>query len=453
MFAALSVCEGGFGLELAEALGAALGLGDGEVADAIADLWDQSLIGTEGSEPGRARYRMLALISDYSSRQLDLDGNRAKVAEAHALYFATLAARVAKCPYGPQEPENVATVAREFDNIRAAFAWCVAAGTWELAMRLLDSVVPELVLRERIEIGRWASETLATLGENEHAVRALALAVSANTALVEGRLTDAEDLSRRSLELEARLGAPITWLSRNVLALVCASGSQFEEAEGFLQGLVEITAVSGDPMPHAVACFDRALVASFSTDPAGGLPWANELVALGDRWGSASLRAMGLVSVGRVLSAQEPERARRALVEAVTLAEESHSGLLADQAKRVLSEIHAARGGHRAGLVALGELLQGFGRSGDLSQQLQTVVSTLDPLMAVGAFDVATQLCGGLGQTALGSVVQCERALEAARTRLSNEAYRTAFGQGAHLSPTELMRVAAAEIERLTDQV
>jgi hypothetical protein len=451
MFAALSVCEGGFGLELAEALGAAVGLDDGEVADAVADLWDQSLIGTEGSVPGRARYRMLALISDYSSRRLDDDGNRAKVAEAHAAYFTSLAARLSKCPYGPQEPENVATVDLEFDNIRAAFAWCVAEAKWDLGMHLLDSVVPELVLRERIEIGRWANDTLAALGKSHHAVRAVALAVSANVALVEGRLPDAESQSRKSLELEARLGAPITWLSRNVLALVCASGSQFEEAEEFLAELVDITVANGDPMPHAVACFDRALVASFSTDPAGGLPWAQELVALGDRWGSASLRAMGLVSIGRVLSTEDPDRARSALVEAVTLAEASHSGLLADQAKRVLSEIHAARGGHRAGLAALGELLSGFGRSGDLSQQLQTVVSALDPLVAVGAFDVATQLCAGLGQTALGSVAQCERALHAARARLSNDAYRTAFGRGADLSPTELMRVAAAEIERLTD--
>ena len=153
-------------------------------------------------------------------------------------------------------------------NIRAAFAWCVAEGKWDLGMHLLDSIVPELVLRERVEIGRWANETLAALGENQHAVRAVALAVSANVALVEGRLRDAESLSRKSLALEARLGAPTTWLSRNVLALVCASGSQFEEAEEFLAELMDITVASGDPMPHAVACFDRALVASFSTDPA-----------------------------------------------------------------------------------------------------------------------------------------------------------------------------------------
>jgi hypothetical protein len=72
--------------------------------------------------------------------------------------------------------------------------------------------------------------------------------------------------------------------------------------------------------------------------------------------------------------------------------------------------------------------------------------------VAVEAFDVAALLCGALGQTALGSSAQCERALAAARTRLSNDAYRTAFARGAELSPSALTRVAVAEIERLTRQ-
>jgi hypothetical protein len=134
----------------------------------------------------------------------------------------------------------------------------------------------------------------------------------------------------------------------------------------------------------------------------------------------------------------------------LTLAKATQSTLLVDQAKRVMSEIDAAHGDRRAGLVALGELLQGFGRSGDLSQQLQTVVSTLDSLVAVDAFELATLLCGALGQTALGSSAQCERTLEITRARLSKDAYRTAFSRGVALSPTELMQVAAVELERLT---
>ena len=206
MLAALSVCEGGFGLELAEAVGGAIGLSDSEVARAVADLWDQSLLSTEGSVPGRARYRMLALIRDYSSKQLDLDGNRPPAAHAHAEYFVNVTARLGTRPYGPQELEAVVAIETEFDNIRQAFGWCVAEERWDHAREMLDSLVPELVLRDRIEIGRWAAETLAALGGTQHPVRSVAAALAANMALVEGRFTDAESLGLQSLESENRAG-------------------------------------------------------------------------------------------------------------------------------------------------------------------------------------------------------------------------------------------------------
>lgn len=345
--------------------------------------------------------------------------------------------------------EAVITVEAEFDNIRQAFGWCLTEERWDQAMEMLDSLVPELVLRDRIEVGRWASETLASLGGNEHPVRSVASALAANAALVEGRFADAELLGLQSLESEHRLGGPPTWLSRNVVALLRAASSQFESAEEFLGEMAALTDGSGDPMPLAVALFDRALMASFSANPVGGLKWAEELVALGDAWGSATLRAMGLVSVGRVLATEMRDRARTALSEAVTLAETSRCGLLVDQAKRVLSEIDAAAGSKSAGFRGLADLLR-FGHSGDLSQQLQTVVSALDPLVRVGAIEVATVFCGALSQTALGSVAQCERVLALSRTRLSDQAYRTAFARGSALSPAQLVDVAANELERLT---
>ena len=159
-------------------------------------------------------------------------------------------------------------------------------------------------------------------------------------------MTDAESLGLQSLESEPRLGGPPIWLSRNVVALLRAASSHFEEAEVLLDEMTELTAVSGDPMPRAVSLFDRALLASFSPNPVEGLEWAEELVSLGDAWGSACLQAMGLVSVGRALAIENGDRARSALTEAVTLAETSRCGLLVDQAKRVLSEIDALAGVH-----------------------------------------------------------------------------------------------------------
>jgi hypothetical protein len=71
-------------------------------------------------------------------------------------------------------------------------------------------------------------------------------------------------------------------------------------------------------------------------------------------------------------------------------------------------------------------------------------------LAAVEAFEVATLLCGALGQTALGAVAQCENVLEVARSRLSSDLYRTASSRGGSLSPSELMSVAAVELAKLT---
>ena len=69
--------------------------------------------------------------------------------------------------------------------------------------------------------------------------------------------------------------------------------------------------------------------------------------------------------------------------------------------KRVLSEIDAAAGSKTAGFRGLADLLR-FGHSGDLSQQLQTVVSALDPLVRVDAIEVATVFCGALESNCAG---------------------------------------------------
>ena len=139
---------------------------------------------------------------------------------AHAAYFANVITRLGTCPYGPEESETIVAVETEFDNIRQAFGWCLTEERWDRVMEMLDALVPELVLRDRIEVGRWAAETLATLGETEHPVLGVASALAANMALVEGRFTDAESLGLQSLACEKRLGGPPTWLARNVVALL-----------------------------------------------------------------------------------------------------------------------------------------------------------------------------------------------------------------------------------------
>lgn len=446
LFAALSVCSGGWTLEAAEALGESIGLVATEVPRIVADLWDQSLLTTDHSTPGQARYGMLTTVRTYASRKLDIDGMKTDVGARHAEFFAAFAIQVGDRPFGPDEGSRIRALEDQFDNVRAAFRWCLGTRDWDTGMSILVSLVPELVLRERIEVGRWASEVIGELGDEAHSIRGVALAISANTALVEGRLEDAKRLSLESIEAENQWGSPPLWLSRNALAIVSATAKRFEDMNEKFRDMVEMSATTGDPLPEAVSLFDRALLASFSRDPSRGVQPAEELIQLGDRWRSDSLRAMGLVSVGRTMGAREPERASAALHEAANLAEASRCSLLLQQARRTVIEIESSPRDREVALKKLTEILHDFGQSGDISQQLQTIVSALAPLAGADALDVATVLAAALSQTPFGSTPQCTRTLELARTRLPAEVFTAAFAHGSSLSPSQLIETATGRL-------
>ena len=166
LFAALSVCSDGWTLEAAEALGESIGLGVVSVPRIVADFWDQSLLTTDHSTPGKARYGMLTTVRSYASRRLDGDGGRSDVQAGHARFFAAFAHQIGHRPFGADEGSRIRALEDQFDNVRTAFRWCLGRRQWDLGLSILVSLVPELVLRERIEIGRWpatCSRRLATI--------------------------------------------------------------------------------------------------------------------------------------------------------------------------------------------------------------------------------------------------------------------------------------------------
>jgi hypothetical protein len=281
----------------------------------------------------------------------------------------------------------------------------------------------------------------------------VSLAIAANSALVEGRLTDAAVASQQALARQAFLGQNSAWLAHNVAALAEASQGHADSAGDLLERMHQLSEKTGDPMPKAVALFDRALISSFSSEPAAGLSSANELLALGDQWESPVLRAMGLVSIGRVLATIDVNRSRFTFTKAAELAESVRCGLLGDQARRGLSELEASAGGNAAALPALQRLLERFRASGDLSQQLQTIVSFLEPLVALDAFEIATVLCGALSKTALGMTARCQNVLAITAGRMAPELFRAALERGASLSPHQLVTVATVDVELLLDQL
>ena len=125
LFARLSVFVGGWTLETAEAV-----CGEGlpvDVFGGLESLADKSLIRQIGGSEGEPRFVMLETLREYAAEKL------AQIGEAGPLHNRHLACLLALSDCAEQElvgPDQVAWLDRlevEFDNIRAALRWSLAA--------------------------------------------------------------------------------------------------------------------------------------------------------------------------------------------------------------------------------------------------------------------------------------------------------------------------------------
>jgi tetratricopeptide (TPR) repeat protein len=397
------------------------------------------MIRLETSTGGNPRYAMLGTLREYALARLASSDHYAAVAARHAECFVALVERIATESRGPHEGLWVARLDDDFDNIRATFRWCVDTASWGPAMRLLASLVDETVLRERLEVGRWATDLLAHEEVGNHPVRGIALAIASNVAMVEGRMNDAVALAHEAITSAESSGGPRTWLARNTLALLVAAGLVAGRTEDHLEAMSALTASTGDPMGAAVALFDRALLTSFRPRPEEGLPAAEQLVALGKDLGSPSITAMGLLSLGRALAASDVDRALPALHDGLDLATAARSSLLVAEASRSIVELEARQGDHSKALTALRELLREFEQSGDQSQQLQTILSMLESLLALDELDTVAVLGGGLARTPWGMSASLRMIDRLVAERLTPERYLAAHEMGAGMTPAGLV--------------
>jgi predicted ATPase/class 3 adenylate cyclase len=450
LFAALAVFRGGWTLEVAERVAPAAGLDPAAVAPLMAELVDQSMIRIDLPADGSARYDMLGSVRVYAAGYLSEIGRHAEVADRHADHFVELAEAAVPHRRGPLEAAWVSGLAAELGNLRAAYEWLVASHRTRDALRLVAALVDDVLMRERLEIGRWASALAGDDATRDEPLRAVALALAGNTAMVEGRLDAARELSVAALEVRAEATAGPWWVAHNTLALVAAADKDSEGWNTNLSALEEYSRLTGDPMPAAVADYDRGIVAHLSGQPADGVEPAERLLALAAGRANPSLRAMGLVGHARAVAPDDPELATGELREALTTASSAHNTLLVQQALRVLDELNARSGDPTAALASLRVVARRFAESGNVGEQLQTIISMLDSLVAVGSLEAAATLCGALSGTALRDSAGCRLIDRAVAERLDQESYAQARRKGAAMTPADLVAFTSTTVSGLT---
>ncbi|MGP3771851.1 AfsR/SARP family transcriptional regulator [Streptomyces sp. SDT5-1] len=155
--ARLSVFSGGCDLPAAEAVCGP------DALDTLASLVDKSLVvAAPEDDTGGMRYRLLETVSEYAADRLDESGDRADAERAHLTYYRELARTTDPLLRGSGQRAAIATIERDYENLRTALRHAVAAGDEQEAFCLVLSLSWFWQMRDlRTDARTWTGEAAA----------------------------------------------------------------------------------------------------------------------------------------------------------------------------------------------------------------------------------------------------------------------------------------------------
>ena len=195
LFARLSVFQGGFTLEAAEAVCGAAPIARDDVLELLSHVVDKSLVIATVTQDG-VRYRMLETLRQYARERLSESQEVESLREAHALYFRGLAETALPKLRGPEERRWLDLLEAEHDNLRQVLRWAIDSERAALAQGLAGTLYRFWMIAHHSEEGRdWLGQALALAPEERNA-HARALLGAGTLASTHGAWMAAE----RSLE-------------------------------------------------------------------------------------------------------------------------------------------------------------------------------------------------------------------------------------------------------------
>src|SRR5262249_20929272 len=116
------------------------------VLECLEQLRDYSFIFIDERAAG-VRYRLLETLREYGWEQLVATGELAAARSRHRDWFLQLAEQPDVAVYGPEQSAWVARLDADYDNLRAALAWCQeqadadpGGAAAEVGLRLADAL-------------------------------------------------------------------------------------------------------------------------------------------------------------------------------------------------------------------------------------------------------------------------------------------------------------------------
>ncbi len=420
----LAVFAGGSTIEAAEEVCADAALPADDVLDVLTRLVDKSLVLIEAGD-GSSRVRLLETVRQYAAEKLGDAGEEEAFRTRHRDCFAALAARFEPCLSGAANPEPLYRLLEaDLDNLRAAVEWSRRPGD-DNAIALARMVTHLYILLgirgRRGELLSWLEDAVERCAQAPLPLRALLLAMTAQEIATHGDVDRALPLARLAVELSQETGDAWT-------------------------------------IGHALNAQSRVL--QLHRDPRA-IATGEEAAALLAEAGAQNMRTDALV-----FSAMAAE-AMRDLARAVPLFEEA------------LANARRQKGRYTIGICLLFFVRQAR-RAGDYAEAAARLKETLElwghesPFYFAHVLEEATKIAARVGQPELAVLLASagerqrgaagapllqadrpgyDRALDAVRAGLGEEAFTKAWAAGQSWTPRHAADEVAAFLDDVTHNV
>jgi predicted ATPase/DNA-binding XRE family transcriptional regulator len=444
LFDRLSVFEGGWSLEAAEAVGAGDGVDPGAVLDLLGQLVAKSLVVADPGPEGTVRYRLLETVRAYGREKLHEAGEEAALGRRHLAYYLTLAERAEPELTGADQGVWLGRLEQERDNLRAALQWTIERGEAELGLRLAGAVWRLWWVRGDLSEGRrWLAALVAVAGRGGAelaAPRAKALGGAAVLAREQGEYGECAALSEASLALSRAVGDKrVSAWNLAGLGMIATLHGDYSRAAGLSEESLALSRAVGDKRVSAIALTVLGILARDQGDYSRATALLEESQALFRELGDQRNSAWALNILG-IVARDQGDYSRAAAV-----AEESLALSRAVGDKRVSAYSLSTLGSvvrHQADYGRASALLkESLALSRDHGQKRHTALGMEElaavacaeeqPERAARLFGAAKRLRDALG-TPLPPVDRAayERSVAAARVQLGTDAFAAAWAEG-----------------------
>jgi predicted ATPase/class 3 adenylate cyclase/DNA-binding CsgD family transcriptional regulator len=277
LFRRLAVFVGGFAIDAAESVCGSADLERFQIFDQLGLLVDKSLVVTEDTSD-RTRYRLLETVRQFVQEKLSESGEANALRGRHRDHYARFAEEIESGTH-IRDDNVLELVEAEFDNVRAAFAWCRENSDLEGAMKLASSLQSMWVPLGRMHEGlAWFDSLLAMehdwRGQVSAAVHARALADRGVLEMM-ARGAGAADSVEEALAIARDVDDPVLLMRALVARGFIAAGCG-ESAEAHLTEALGLARKSGDRGMLAHILGTQSNLAFMAGDPVAVLASAEE---------------------------------------------------------------------------------------------------------------------------------------------------------------------------------